>query len=244
VPLSPAPATITRLVKAAGIASARSTTIAPGIVRVTVAPSLRRTAQAALIQAGYDVTSSEGSGYGWVTVALPEDDLGPSVDDPRDEPAPLDAREVVVPDAPQGDDSTVIVVDGFRPHVDTTVRCLGCGQLITVNSEGDTECGGAGEGTCDALDGHAGPVEDSHHDAADAAHDALLGWQLAEEEAEANPTTVEPAPEVAAAAERVEAFLASRSRSRGLDQELLLAHNLHELRASDLRTLIAALDRP
>jgi hypothetical protein len=72
-------------------------------------------------------------------------------------------------------------VDGFRPHVDTTVRCLGCGQLITVNVDGDTECGGAGEGTCDALDGHAGPVEDSHHDAADAAHDALLGYQLAHE---------------------------------------------------------------
>jgi hypothetical protein len=83
--------------------------------------------------------------------------------------------------AQQGDDSTVIVLDGFRPHVDTTVRCLGCGQLITVNVDGDTECGGAGEGTCDALDGHAGPVEDSHHDAADAAHDALLGYQLAHE---------------------------------------------------------------
>jgi hypothetical protein len=132
-----------------------------------------------------------------IAAALDDSHLGPEVDDPRDEPAPLDPREVVVPvfgspgwalsllpenrHSDRRDDLTVTVVDGFRPHVDTTVRCLGCGQLITVNVDGDTECGGAGEGTCDALDGHAGPVEDSHHDAADAAHDALLGYQLAHE---------------------------------------------------------------
>lgn len=33
----------------------------------------------------------------------------------------------------------------------TTIRCPGCGEFISISVEGTPECGGDGEGTCDAC---------------------------------------------------------------------------------------------